>query len=297
MVSLKKKELGGKTYYYLSHTYREKGKVKYREVYLGTKQPRNLEKIKKKFLLSIYSEKWFSQFDRINLAYRKDLRRQPIEIKVKETETFAVKFTYNTSKIEGSKLTLRETGELLENGISPKGRPIRDIKEAEAHKKVFYEAIAYSKDLSLSVVLKWHAVLFGETKSRQAGRFRDYQVAISGSKFVPPTPVEIYPLITDFFKWYERNKAKTHPVELAALVHLKFVTIHPFGDGNGRISRLMMNFVLHKHGYPMLDILYENRSGYYTALERAQVKQEDNVFLQWLFKKYLKENKRYLQSK
>jgi Fic family protein len=294
MVSLKKKETGGKTYYYLSYTYRDKGKVKYKEVYLGTKPPQNLEQIKKKFLLAIYSEKWFLQFDKIKRAYSRNLSKQPQEIRSKETETFAVSFTYNTNKIEGSELTLRETGELLENGLSPKGKPIGDIKEAEAHKKVFYEALAYPKDLSLSVVLKWHAELFGETKPKLAGRLRDYQVAISRSRFVPPSPAEVYSSVATFFKWYEKSKASVHPVELAALVHLNFVTIHPFGDGNGKISRLMMNFVLHKHNYPMLDIKYENRSGYYTALERAQAKRDENIFLQWFFKKYIKENKRYL---
>lgn len=73
---------------------------------------------------------------------------------------------------------------------------------------------------------------------------------IAGSKFTPPFPAEIYPLIMDFFKWYRKNKDKTHPVELAALTHLKLVTIHPFAYGNGRISRLIMNFVLNKHGFP-----------------------------------------------
>ena len=88
--------------------------------------------------------------------------------------------------------------------------------------------------------------------------------------------------------------AKIHPVELAALAHLKFVTIHPFADGNGRISRLIMNFILNQKGYPMFDIPYEARNSYYNALERSQVKKEDRIFLQWLVKKYIKEYRRYL---
>jgi len=87
-----------------------------------------------------------------------------------------------------------------------------------------------------------------------------------------------------------------HAVELAALVHLKLVTIHPFADGNGRISRLMMNFVLNKHGFPMLNIPYEKRAGYYGALERSQTKKEDSIFLQWLFKRYLKEHSKFLKE-
>ena len=96
-----------------------------------------------------------------------------------------------------------------------------------------------------------------------AGKLRQHQVAIPGSRFMPPFPVETYTLLTDFFRWYGRNKDHIHPAELAALVHLKLVTIHPFADGNGRISRLIMNFVLRRYRFPMLNIPYEKRSGYY----------------------------------
>ncbi len=71
-------------------------------------------------------------------------------------------------------------------------------------------------------------------------------VGIAESKHIPQIPVEIHSLLQEFFKWYNKNKDKIHPIELAALVHLKFVTIHPFSDGNGRISKIMMNFVLNK---------------------------------------------------
>ncbi len=112
---------------------------------------------------------------------------------------------------------------------------------------------------------------------------------------MPPFPAEIYPLLSEFFKWYNKNKDKRHPVELAALVHIKFVTIHLFTDGNGRLSRLMMNFVLHQYEFPLLNIHYVNRTGYYNALERAQMKKEDNLFVQWLFRRYVKEYGRYLK--
>ena len=207
-----------------------------------------------------------------------------------------IKFTYNTQRIEGSRLTLRETANLLEKGITPKEKPVRDVREAEAHKKVFYEVLKFKKDLSLDLILHWHRMLFLETKKDMAGILRKHQVAISGSKFIPSSPVEVYLLLREFFKWYEKNKSKINPVELAACVHLKFVTIHPFGDGNGRISRLMMNFVLKKNKYPMLNIKYEGRNSYYNALERSQVKKNEGIFIQWFIKTYIKENKRYLKK-
>jgi Fic family protein len=83
-------------------------------------------------------------------------------------------------------------------------------------------------------------------------------------------------------------------VRLAGLTHLKFVTIHPFGDGNGRLSRLLMNYVLNKNGYPMLIIPYSQRKSYYTALERSQLKKDENIFILWFFKRCLKEYKQYL---
>jgi len=294
MVGITKKQVGNETYYYLGHTYRSNGKVSKTEKYLGKEIPKNIEELKKEFIFEIYKEKWFNLFDKIKENYKKEQKLMPSSAKEKELETFMIKFTYDTQRIEGSKLTLKDTANLLERGITPKEKPIRDIKEAEAHKKVFYEMLKHEKDLSLQIVLYWHKKLFGETKEDIAGKIREHGVQISLSKFVPPAPVELQILLKEFFDWYNQNKNKISPVELAALVHLKFVTIHPFSDGNGRISRLMMNFVLKKHGYPMLDIPYIKRTGYYNALERSQVKKDERIFVQWLFRKVIENNKRFL---
>lgn len=221
----------------------------------------------------------------------------PESDKDKELESFMIKFTYDSQRIEGSRLTLRETANLLERSITPKEKPVRDVKEAESHKKIFYEMLSYKKDISLGIILHWHKMLFSSTKPDIAGSIRLHGVAISGSRFMPPSPVEINPMLKEFFSWYSKNKDKMHPVELAAMVHLKFVTIHPFGDGNGRISRLIMNFVLDRHNYPMFDIAYENRNSYYTALERSQIKNDETVFTQWFIKRYIKENRKYLIKK
>jgi len=103
-------------------------------------------------------------------------------------------------------------------------------------------------------------------------------------------------LLSEFFDWYKKAKKELHPVELAALAHLKFVTIHPFSDGNGRLSRLMMNFVLNKREFPMLDIPYMKRAGYYNALERSQIKKDEVIFKNWFFRRYEKENRKYLRN-
>ncbi len=294
MVSVKKKVAGKQIYYYLEHSYRENDKVMKKEKYLGKILPKDLEKLKKNFIFEIYKKKWFGKFDKIKTGFSEELKKTPESAKEKQTEAFSIRFTYDTQRTEGSKLTLKETANLLERGITPKTKPLRDVKEAESHQKIFYEMLSYGNDLSLQIILYFHKKLFENTRPDIAGRIRQHQVIISGSKFVPPFPAEIYPLLGEFFSWYSKNKDKLHPVELAALTHLKFVTIHPFSDGNGRISRLLMNFVLHKRGFPMMNIPYEKRAGYYSSLERAQTKKEESIFLNWFFKRYLKENGRYL---
>ncbi len=294
MVTVRKRVRGNQTYYYLEHAVRKGRKVQKRELYLGKEIPENIEELKRSFLRKIYEEKWHPLLNKIKEGFSRELRRMPHTSKVKEIETFAIRFTYDTQRIEGSKLTLRETANLLEKGVTPGDKPIADVKEAEAHKEVFYEMLGYKKDLSFQIILYWHKKMFQETKPDIAGRLREHQVAISGSKYMPPFPAEIYPLIREFFKGNARDKEKLHPVELAALVHLKFVTIHPFGDGNGRISRLLMNFILNRHGYPMINIPYEDRNSYYNALRRSQTKKVETIFLNWFIKRYLKEYKRYL---
>jgi len=292
MVTIRKETRGAKEYYYLEHSVRQHDTVLKKRVYLGERLPKDMDPIKKKLLYDIYKERWFPLLESISKAYAKEQASMPPSLREKEQGSFTVKFTYDTQRIEGSTLTLRETAELLEKGTTPKERPIADVKEAEAHKEVFLEMLRYERDLSLQAVLYWHMKLLKQTKQDIAGKIRKHQVGIAGSRFVPPSPVEVGPSLDDFFKWYDSEKKKLHPVELAALAHLKFVTIHPFADGNGRISRILMNFVLHKHNYPLFNIEYRGRSSYYTALERAQTKEQDHIFVQWLVRKYVKENRR-----
>jgi Fic family protein len=288
MVNLRKRKRGTKIYYYLEHSIRKKDKVEKKWKFLGQDIPKDLEKRKLEFMRDIHQEKWYAVLDKIKKKYVQEHKTMPKTLKEKELDNFVIKFTYDTQRIEGSTLTLRETADLLEKGLTPKTKPVDDVKEAEAHKELFYDMFEYKKDLSLQVILLWHKKLLQKTKADVAGKVRKHQVGIAGSKFMPPSPVEVDVLLDEFFKWYHKHKDKIHPVELAALVHLKFVTIHPFADGNGRISRLTMNFVLHKKNFPLFSVPYNKRSSYYTALERAQVKEQEHIFVQWFVKKYIK---------
>ena len=296
MVELKEVKRGKKKYLYLTHSYREGKQVKKKQLYLKEKTPEYIEKKKTEFLQEFYKEKFLNKIDEIQKNFNKEYHSMPISARKKAKNNFAVKFTYNTQGIEGSTLSLKDTALLLEEGITPSSKPIQDIKEAEAHKNIFSEMMDYEGDLNLKKVLEWNKKLLEQTKPDLAGKIRRHQVTIARTKFMPPLAIEMEFLLQEFFEWYNKNKDKLHPVELAALVHLKFVTIHPFGDGNGRISRLMMNFVLKKHDFPLLDIDCRKRTSYYNALERSQVKKEDNIFVQWFFRRYLEAYGRFLKK-
>jgi Fic family protein len=296
MVTIVKKTIKGNAYYYLEHTMRINGKFAQREQYLGRAIPKDIERIKRQFLFKLDKTKWFDDFEKIQRNYNAELKLTPRSAREKELREFSVRFTYNTQRIEGSTLTLRETALLLEDRVSPSGKPIEDSLEAQAHSRVFFEMLKLKSDLSQKLVQDWNWKLLKDTKPDVAGQIRRQGVRISGSKFVPPLPVELQPLLDEFFSWYDGIKGSANPVELAALVHLKFVTIHPFSDGNGRISRLMMNYVLHKHGYPMLNIEYKGRTTYYSSLERSQINKDERPFVTWLFRRYRREHQRFLAS-
>lgn len=294
MVSIEKKVGVKHTYYYLEHSIRRGRRVEKKTLYLGKRIPINIDKIKKNFLIEIYKVQFFDSLWEIKQKYLREQKHMSHSSKEKNITDFTTRFTYNTQKIEGSKLSLHETAALLEEGILPRNRTMRDVKEAQAHKMLFHRVLTYHKELTINTILEWHRLLFQDTRPDIAGKIRKHRVGIAGSKFIPPLPVEIYPLLRDFFKWYNREKEMIHPVQLSALVHLKFVTIHPFDDGNGRISRIMMNFILNRDDYPLLNIPYEGRNSYYKALERSQTRKEYDFFVQWLMKNYIKIHKFYL---
>lgn len=295
MVTVARKRIGARDYFYLQHTVRKGDRVTKREIYLGQTIPKNIDDRKRQFRLDLFREQWVPRLDRIQQGFLRATRKTPKTVAAKELEEFAIRFTYDTQRIEGSTLSLRETADLLERGITPAGKPIQDVKEAEAHRALFDEVLRYTRDLNRRTILRWHRQLFLATKPDVAGQFRRHGVRISGSRFVPPPPVEVEPLMRDFFGWYERTKRKMHAVERAALVHLKFVAIHPFADGNGRISRLLMNFVLHRAQFPLFNIPYAGRAGYYRSLERSQIRNDEFPFLRWFARKYAQDHRQFLR--
>ena len=289
---VQKRSRGGRTYYYLVHSVRDGPRVRKIERYIGTMAPKDLSKASAGLLKDLFAEEYLGNADSVGKAYRRVTRSTPLAVQRKNLEAFATRFTYDSNRIEGSTLTFRDTALLLEDGITPPDRPLSDVQEALAHREVFLEAINERGPLTLSMVLDWHRRMFEKTKPNLAGRIRLYPVRISRSRFVPPDPFELDRLLIEFFDWHRAARASVHPVLRAALVHLKLVSIHPFGDGNGRVTRIAMNRELRLARFPLFNVPYDGRRSYYTALERSQVGADEVPFIRWFMKRYLSQNTR-----
>ncbi len=211
-------------------------------------------------------------------------------------ETFLSQFTYNTNAIEGSTLTLQETSLILFENITPKGKSLREINEVLNHKKAFDYILDWKKDIDKKLICKIQGIIVENTLKdelkNQIGRYRDIQVYIRGAEFVPPKPNNSKRDMARLLRWYNLHKNKTHPLIVAAYFHAAFESIHPFVDGNGRTGRLLLNFILHKKGFPMINILNKDKLYYYNCLDNAR---NGNIrkFVKFLFD-LIKASKLYL---
>jgi Fic family protein/DNA-binding XRE family transcriptional regulator len=199
-------------------------------------------------------------------------------------QALELEYTFESNRIEGNTLTLRETDLVINEGLTVSGKSMREHLEAINHQ----EAIEYIKQLmekgfsfNERELLSIHNLILRGIIPEDAGRYRRVQVMIKGSNHMPPQAYMVAKDMEDYFIWYETYKNKLHPVVLAAEMHERLVTIHPFIDGNGRTSRLVMNLILLQHGYVIANIKgdYDNRMKYYTALETAQTNGSKEDFL------------------
>ena len=291
MAILRRRKIGKKHYYYIEHSYKLGNKVKVLSRYLGRKKPNNIDGIKKDVEFEAMGKIWNKSLIAIKKSYAEELKKLPSTAKKKKIESFLVNFIYNSDKIEGSKLSFKDTAKLFTHGITPKDKPVKDVKEAEGHKKAFYDMIRYKGTLRLKKVLDWHRMIFESSDPDIAGKVRLHKIMVTGSRVSFPHPETLNRLLKGFFLWYKKNEKDYNPVEFAALVHLKFVTIHPFTDGNGRIGRLLANFALYRNKYPLLNIKFSDRKAYYSSLETSQLWNDEKHFVRFFIKKYINANK------
>ena len=192
---------------------------------------------------------------------------------------FELTFTHNSTAIEGNTLTLMETKVVLEDGVAIGGKELREIYEVINHKKAYgyvKKCIAEKKPLDEHIVKNLHAIL--TENIIVGGIYRNEEVRISGAGFIPPARNEMYMQIKNFYEDLKVKEKELNAIELAAWTHAEFVRIHPFVDGNGRTSRLIMNYQLLRSGYLPVSVAKENRLDYYNALEQYAVGGDLTVF-------------------
>ena len=203
-----------------------------------------------------------------------DLRPLPRPALARMRSQFAIELAYNSNGIEGNSLTLAETRLVIEEGISIKGKPLREVFEALNHQKAFLllEGFVKKKEhFSERIILDIHRVILSGIDDRYAGRYRDVNVRIPGAVKSPPRFEKVPGLMEEYVEYVNSNPGRLNNLELAAYVHYRFVEIHPFSDGNGRVARLLMNLFLIRHGYPITMILKLDRKKYYDRLKKADL--------------------------
>ena len=200
-------------------------------------------------------------------------------------EQFTVEYTYNSNAIEGNTLTLRETDMAL-RGLTVDAKPLKDHLEAIGHRDAFNYICDLVKDkppLTESVIKQIHSLVLAD-KPLDRGNYRRVPVRIMGALHIPPQPYAIEPRMYELLQDY--GKDDRNIVEKLAEFHIRFESIHPFIDGNGRTGRLLVNLELMKAGYPPIDIKFADRKRYYDAFDEYCLKHSPSAMTK-LFAEYL----------
>lgn len=217
--------------------------------------------------------KYDSKTAQIDILKQKLDQHRPLapEILQQLKEYFRIGLTYSSNAVEGNTLTESETKVVIEDGITIAGKPVKDTLEAIGHSDAYNEMVrlAQGHGFTETDVLKLHQLFYHRIDSAHAGNYRTTGVIITGTDYLPPSANQVPQAMAQWIAGLPASYKQYHPVELAARVHLDFVMIHPFVDGNGRVARLLMNLVLLQTGYTIAIIPPIVRADYIAALVDA----------------------------
>lgn len=283
--------------YYLVHSYRDKDKVRKIRKYLGKdliKRELSENKIKaEKHILELIDKVSTHVFMfKLTKKQVEQLNKYNDKIEIfhldkKDWQKFTEEFVYNTNAIEGSTIGRNEVPGIL----NKKDVHVNEEIETKGVAKAVNFINNTKEDFSVDLINKLHKLCFEGSKSF-AGKLRNTEVVIkdpNGNIIHMGVPSsQVNSALNDMINWYKENKDKFKPLVLAAILHNQFEYIHPFQDGNGRVGRLLLNFILLKNGYPPINIKLENRLEYYKTLEDYSKGQDIKPTLRFLIKQYKK---------
>ncbi len=284
MVYHEKRNINGKILNYLVYNKRVNGKFKKISKFIGNGElsKQKVSRLKKEFenelKISINSEN-LTKGQILEIENLKEIYYNKIKEFDKNNfnETFFTELTYDSNAIEGNTLSLSDTSLIINEGIVPEGKTLREINEAKNHLEAIKFIKNYKGDLNEILILKLHKIILSNIFPRFIGVYRNKNVRIRGSDVKLPSHEKVPQLIKNLIYWYKKNKSSLHPLELSVIFSIKFVTIHPFIDGNGRVSRLLMNFLLGKFGYPWINIRFKNRKEYLETVREGNYEKYEKI--------------------
>jgi Fic family protein len=221
-----------------------------------------------------YRDELSGQFERLYEKHARLNSNRPLPHAALQSirEGLSIEWTYNSNSIEGNTLNLRETQMVLQEGITIKGKSLREHFEAKNHERAIehlYTLVSEHYTMKSIDILTLHSYVLRSIEDEFAGRLRNAGVRISGANFIPPNAQKVSALLDDLVVFINDNPLQLNDIELATVFHHKFAWIHPFFDGNGRTMRLTMNLLLMRKGFPPAIILKNDRKKYYEALNQA----------------------------
>ena len=294
MVSVKYRKIKGRTYVYAAATASYRGRKRTFEKVVGVKNGENTGDGIPEDRLEFYSNlvafkaelyRMYLEIEDTHLSYlprecaiflvmlpgfyRKYLAGlYPSELE-KYRENFDVRYVHNTTAIEGNTISLKETSLILDQNLSPRSKKLREVHEIENYKKVLSYIRSHGKDITERTILELHRLIQRNIDDNTAGNFRRISVGISGSRWEPVPAISVKEEMGSLLEWYRGEQKKMHPFELAGLFHHRFLQLHPFVDGNGRVGRELHNFILQRNGFPPVIVPVTRRDEYMECLERA----------------------------
>ena len=224
--------------------------------------------------------------EQTDILKSKLLKTRPLNAEAlkKIQQSLEIEYTFESNRIEGNTLTLQETALVVNEGITIGGKSMKEHLEAINHAQAieFIKEIATNDiDINERTIKEIHAIILHGINKEQAGKYRDVPVMIVGSKHIPPQPYLIQPLMEQFIQQYKQMEQESlHPILIAAYLHNELVKIHPFIDGNGRTSRLLMNLYLLSKGYTLVSLKSDNeaKQAYYNTLEQSHTESDRDPF-------------------
>jgi Fic family protein len=302
---IEKRKYYGKTKYWLSHSFREGGKIHKIRKLLGVDLSSEvLEDRKKKaeeLILEeinkykIIKDPLHDKISKEEVEFIKRLQSEAdlkvIHLSEKQWKTFSEIFSYNTNAIEGSELSKKETKEVIENGVWPVEKSKEDIAEALGVNDAVNFIRKTKEHLSLDLIKKIHHIVFKNSKNF-AGELRKLGqevVVRTGSGIIvhegAPSS-RVVTLLNELINWYNKHKSEYPGILLAAVVHNQFENIHPFADGNGRVGRILLNNILLKNGLPPVNIDLKNQREYYETLQAYEKEEDIRPAIELILKEY-----------